>query len=93
MTKEDQIKILSPKQETLNIIGEMSYSEGRRAWNLIRFKQNLLNEFPQLKQRRENFAYQMIMHRNYADMRKAITEMEKKGLPIPIFLFLCKKNN
>ena len=69
----------------------MSYMEGRRAWNLLRFKDNLLKEFPQLKSRREDFAYQMIMHRSYRNLKKAITEMENKGLPIPIFLFLCKK--
>jgi len=91
-SSEDKIKILFPRHETLNILGEMSYGESQKAWNLIRLKHDILKEFPQLKQRREDFAYKMIMHRNYKDLKRAITRLEKENLPIPIFLFLCKKD-
>jgi len=83
-------EILKPKHETLNIAGEISYSEGRRAWNLIRLKHDLLKEFPQLKERREKFSYKMIMHRSFEDLKKAIEEM-KADDAVPIFLFLCRK--
>jgi len=64
----------------------MSYSEGRRAWNLIRLKHDLLKEFPQLKERREKFGYKMVMHRSFEDLKKAIEKMEKKGnLPLVLF--------
>jgi len=90
---EPELTVLKPMHETLKIIGELSYGESQRAWNLIRLKQDLLKEFPQLKQRREDFSYQMIMHRTYEDLKKAIKDMEKSEAPIPIFLFLCKKNS
>ena len=70
----------------------MSYGESQQAWNLIRLKHDLLKEFPQLKQKREDFVYQMIMHRSYKDLKKAIADMEKQERAIPIFLFLCKKD-
>lgn len=83
-------EILKPKHETLNVKGEISYSEGRRAWNLIRLKHDLLKEFPQLKERREKFNYKMVMHRSFEDLKKAISKMDKDDA-VPIFLFLCRK--
>lgn len=83
--------ILKPKHETLKICGSLSYSEGHRAWNIIRFKHDLLKEFPQLKERREKFSYKMIMHRSFEDIKKAIAKIEEEEDAIPILLFLCRK--
>lgn len=77
-------KTIRPKREKLEVEGRLSYAEGNRAWNIIRLKQNILLEFPQLKQRREKFGYKMVMYRSYDELKKAIEEMEKNGEPIPI---------
>jgi uncharacterized protein with von Willebrand factor type A (vWA) domain len=82
--------IIKPKHETLELQGELSYSEGLRAWNLMRLKKDLLKEFPQLKERREKFSYKMIMHRNFNDLKKAVENLENKEI-IPIFLFFVRK--
>ena len=84
------MNVLKPKRETLNIQGELSYSEGRRSWNVIRFKQDLLKEFPQLKERREKFGYILTMHRSVEDLKKAISKLNKKDA-IPILMHLCRK--
>lgn len=62
-----------------------------RAWNIIRLKQNILVDFPQLKQRREKFVYKMIMYRKYNELKKAIEEMEKNGKPIPILFGMYRE--
>jgi len=82
---------LIPKRETLSVDGKMSYAEGNRAWNIIRLKQNILIEFPQLKLRREKFSYKMVMYRTYEELKKAIEEMEKNGEQIPILFSLYKE--
>jgi len=80
------MNILKPQHETLKIEGRISYSEGRRAWNLLRLKDDLLKEFPQLKERREKFSYKMVMHRTFEELKKAIEKMEKEGnLPLVLF--------
>ena len=84
-------KILKPKHDTLNVCGALSYSEGQRAWNLIRLKHDLLREFPQLKERREKFEYKLVMHRSFEDLKKAIKEIEKDKKVIPMLLFFCQK--
>ncbi len=83
------MKILKPKHETLELQGKISYSEGHRAWNLLRLKHDLLKEFPQLKQRREKFGYKMVMHRSLEDLKKAISQLKKEDA-VPIFLFFGK---
>ena len=83
-------KIIQPKHETLELEGELSYSEGLRAWNLIRLKKDILREFPQLKERREKFAYKMIMHRTFEDLKKSLKELENQKV-IPIFLFFSRR--
>ena len=82
---------LIPKRETLSVDGKMSYAEENRAWNIIRLKQNILIEFPQLKLRREKFSYKMVMYRTYEELKKAIEEMEKNGEQIPILFSLYKE--
>ena len=84
-------KVLRPRHDILRISGSLSYSEGHRAWNIIRLKHDLLKEFPQLKERREKFSYKMVMHRSFKEIKDAISKIEKEGGTIPIFLFLCRK--
>jgi len=84
------MNILKPIHRTLEIKGEISYTEGRRAWNLIRMKEILLKEFPQLKERREKFGYKMVMHRSPEELKKFTSKMNKEDA-IPILLYLCRK--
>jgi hypothetical protein len=90
ISKED-VTILTPKQETVDILGDISYGESNGAWSIIRLKADFLKEFPQLKEKRAKFIYNMLMHRNYKDLKKAIGDIEKEGSTIPILLFLCKR--
>jgi hypothetical protein len=84
------MKILKPKHETLEIEGKLSYTEGHRAWNVIRLKNELLQEFPQLKERRKKFGYKLVMHRSFKDLRKEIKSMENRGEAVPILMLLCE---
>ena len=84
--------ILRPKHDTLKLCGNLSYGEGNRAWNVLRFKKNILQEFPQLKERQKKFGYKMVMHRSFKELKEAINKMEKESDVIPIFLFLCGRS-
>ena len=83
-------EILKPKHETLNIAGEISYSEDREAWNLIRLKHDLLKEFPQLKEKRSKFSYEMIFGRTKAEIIKAMKKITEDKTLMPISMFLHK---
>lgn len=88
-----ELTFLSPKKETLKIKGNLFYNESAQSWSVIRFKKEILQEFPQLKDKRGSFGYFMVMNRTYNDIKKEISEIEKRGEVLPILLFLCKRKN
>jgi hypothetical protein len=82
---------LKPERQTLQLKGKLSYSESNRAWNTIRFKKELINEFPILKERRGLFGYTIILYRNYAELERATRKIKKNNDPIPMMLLLEKR--
>jgi len=94
MTKEKEnssFVFISPKPETVIVNGDLFYSESRQAWSIIRFKKELLHEFPQLKEKRINFGYTIIIHRSYEELKKAISKFEKNKEVTPMLLSFWKK--
>lgn len=77
----------------IDINGKILYSEGDQAWNLIRLKKDVLNEFYQLKERRLKFSYQMIYYRVYEDLEKAIKELKKQNKALPVLLWLYQETS
>jgi len=51
----------------------------------------IVQEYPQLKEKRGSFGYFMVMNRSYKDMKKEISDLEKNQEVLPILLFLCKR--
>lgn len=85
------IQILRPAQETLESKGRLSYSEGSQAWSIIKLKKELLQEFPQLREKRSSFSYRLMLFRSYKKMEKAIKEIQKKEQPLPLLLCFYKE--
>jgi len=86
-----ETKVLQPKKTTLNIKGRISYTEADQAWNMIKLKKELLNEFTDLKEKRSKFLYQMLFYRTYAELEKLVKKMKKEESALPILLFLEKE--
>ena len=69
----------------------MTYSEGNQAWSVMRLKKELLHEFPQLKEKREQFLYKMIIHRSLEGLKEEIGKLEcSKDEVVPVLLFFGK---
>jgi len=84
-------KPLCPRN-CIDINGKIIYSEGDQAWNLIRLKKEVLNEFYQLKEKRAKFSYHMVYYRNYEELEKAVKELKKKSeMVLPFLVFLYKE--
>ena len=55
-------------------------------------KKELFTEFPELKEKRSKFSYQLIYHRDPKELQKTIQKMIKEGKEImPILMFLCNE--
>ena len=87
----DGMKLLSPRKGALNIVGTMTYSEGNQAWSVMRLKKELLHEFPQLKEKREQFLYKMIIHRSLEGLKNEIDRLDGFSEEVvPVLLFFGK---
>ena len=58
---------------------------------LLRLKRELINEFPQLKEKRSAFGYELMFCRTSEDLDKMIKELSKKGEAVPMLMFLYKE--
>jgi len=79
---------LQPITETLRVRGKVSYEYSSRASSLIRLKRDFIAKFPQLKQKMTNISYEMLLHPDFQKLIEDINQMESKGEPVPILLFL-----
>jgi hypothetical protein len=86
----DNKRPLHPR-DVINVEGKLIYCERDQAWNLLRLKKEVLNEFYQLKEMRSKFSYHMVYYRTYEELEKAVKELKKKGeLALPFLVFLYK---
>jgi hypothetical protein len=86
-----EVQILRPIIQELDMKGRISYSEANQAWNTIRFKKELLKEFPQLKEKRSLFSYRAIFYRDFNKLDKAMKKLRKENGAMPIILFMYKE--
>jgi hypothetical protein len=82
------LSYLKPK-ETIQINGKLSYKEGLQAWNVIQLQKEIIDLFPQLREKRGVFGYTMYYNRSFKEARKIIDELEKREV-VPILLLLGK---
>ena len=91
---KDKIRFLLPKNKVLEHNGNISYNEGYQAWHLLRFKADLLKEFPQLKEKSKPVSYQLIYFREHKDLMDFMKDLkDKEVLPVLLFFYREVKNN
>lgn len=74
----------------LDVEGKLAYNEGAQAWNTLRFKKEVLTEFPQLKEKRSKLFYGITFIKTYDDLINFIKKMQKENKPLPLLLWFYK---
>jgi len=64
--------------------GRLYYSEPDRAWNSIRFKRELLEEFKALTDRQSKFFYEMMLFYQFEELEDFIKQLKKEGKAPPM---------
>ncbi|MBS3087316.1 hypothetical protein J4226_01865 [Candidatus Pacearchaeota archaeon] len=84
-------KTLVPRTK-VNSEGKIAYSESFQAWNTLKLKKELFSEFPQLKEKRSKFSYELVYYRDSKEFEKAVREMVKgEGGAMPLLLWIFKE--
>ncbi len=79
-------------RNAIDTLGSIYYDEKSGTWSIIRIKADLVKEFPQLKEKRSKFSYQLTYYRNIEELEKAIKELKKqKDTPLPVMMWLYKE--
>jgi len=82
-------KTLIPRNK-IESEGKVHYSEGFQAWNTIRIKKELFSEFPELKEKRSHFSYQLTFCRSYGELLKKIKNLKQEAV-MPMLIWLYKE--
>lgn len=83
-------QIISPRREEIVVKGKLAYSESFGAWNTIRLKKEILNEFRTLKEKQKTFSYKLVFYQDCNKLEKAIRKLRRERLPAPILLWFIK---
>lgn len=86
-------QILRPSRNEIRAKGKMYYQNEDHAWNLIRIRKEVLNEFKQLKERMSKFAYNMVFYSEWNEFEKSMRKARKEGLPTPLLIWFIKEKN
>jgi len=84
-----EYKPLTPRK-IINVKGKIYYNESKQAWSNIKLKRELINEFPQLKEKRSAFSYEILLCKSQEEIEKTINKFIKKGEAVPLLLWLYK---
>jgi len=84
--------ILRPDRDEIKAKGKMYYHPEDHAWNILRIKKEILNEFKPLKEKMSKFSYNMFFHSEWNNFELAIRRHRRKGLPPPIMMWFVKEN-
>jgi len=84
-----EYKPLTPRK-IINVKGKIYYNESKQAWSNIKLKRELINEFPQLKEKRSKFSYELMFCRTAEELDKIIKKFIKTKEIMPMLMFLYK---
>ena len=86
-------KTLTPRR-IIDSNGKIIYNESAQAWNIIKLKKELFDEFPELKEKRSAFSYKLKFFRDQEELEKAYQKFKKaKDKAMPMILVLYKDIN
>jgi hypothetical protein len=82
-------KPLTPKR-IIDIDGKLAYAEGFQSWNTLRLKREIVDEFPQLKEKRSAFSYRLMFFRTHEELLNAIKKLKNEEV-MPMILWMYKE--
>ncbi|MBR9704652.1 hypothetical protein GOV12_04520 [Candidatus Pacearchaeota archaeon] len=86
------MKTVLKQRNIVSVDGKIDYNEGLKAWSRIRLKKDLINEFPQLKERRSKFSFKIDVFRNQEELERAVKKLKNnKWEPLPVLMWFYKE--
>lgn len=84
-------QILRPLRNSIQVKGKISYRDSTGCWSLIALGKQIIQEFPQLREKRSKFGFKMAFYYEHKDLEKAVRKIKRKGEALPLLLWLVKE--
>ena len=81
---------LVPFKKHKTITGRMYYNESMSAWSIIQLKKTLLEDYEELRNRRNKFSYEMFMSCTFDEIEIHLKAAKKQGRAPPLMIWFKK---
>lgn len=88
-----EAQILRPTKTEIKAKGTMYYRNEDHAWNLLRLRKEILNEFKQLKEKLSKFTYTMVFYSDWNEFEKSMKKARREGMPTPVLFWFVKEKS
>ena len=82
-------RTLAPKR-IIDIEGKIAYAESFQSWNIIRLKKEIIDEFPQLKEKRSSFSYKLVFCRDFKELLNKVKNLKNDDV-MPMLMWMYKE--
>lgn len=83
--------MLRPKNDFLDVHGRISYSESSGAWSRILLRSSIINRFPELKEKTQQFGYRLLFFETYEELKAFLKINEEKKEAVPFLMWLFRE--
>ena len=84
---------LQPLNEGKSITGKLSYHDASHSWCVLRIKKELLNEFPDLRDRSSKFTYKITLLSSFEGVEDHVRRIKERGGTPPMLFWFEKVGN
>jgi hypothetical protein len=87
------MRMLHPWNNIVKAQGKIYYCSGTETWQLLKLNKEILVAFPELKEKRSKFGYNMFFPQNLKKFKQLSNDVLSGKNPIPIMINLVKENS
>ncbi len=87
-----QRKYLTPAREVVEVDGSVFYQQKPGAWNTLRLKRQIYEEYPLLKQKAKRISYRMALCRTQKQMDDIMAKVRREEIPMPLLLWFSTED-
>ena len=82
---------LQPWKDKKQVRGRLTYNESTQAWSLMRLHKLIIEEFGELKEKRGEFFYEMVLFYSYEQFERFMKKTKRDGKIPPMLFWIGKK--
>ncbi len=84
-------KLLRPRKDRVELNGKITYRQNARSWSAIQLGKEIIQEFPQLKEKNSRFGFKIEFYFDKKDFNKKTKRLIRDNEALPVLLWFYKR--